>query len=111
LHGKNVAVVGTDASAIQFVPQIAPRAGKLSLFQRATALVCAARGFSHRSQVAAALPSFPPLIMRAFRQCIFSRQEFRVLGFLGNRFVRGKATEIATHHLEKQISDRISVLH
>jgi cation diffusion facilitator CzcD-associated flavoprotein CzcO len=59
LHGKNVAVVGTDASAIQFVPQIAPRAGKLSLFQRATALDCAARGFSHRSQVAAALPSFP----------------------------------------------------
>ena len=49
--------------------------------------------------------------MRAFRQCIFSRQEFRVLGFLGNRFVRGKATEIATHHLEKQISDRNSVLH
>jgi len=55
-------------------------------------------------------PRFP-LIMRAFRQCIFSRQEFRVLGFLGNRFVRGKATEIATHHLEKQISDRNSVLH
>jgi len=43
--------------------------------------------------------------MRAFRQFIFWRQEFRVLGFLGNRFVRGKATEIATHHLKKQISD------
>jgi cation diffusion facilitator CzcD-associated flavoprotein CzcO len=46
-----------------------------------------------------------PSIMRAFRQFIFWRQEFRVLGFLGNRFVRGKATGIATHHLEKQISD------
>src|SRR5229473_7032714 len=34
LAGKNVAVVGTGASAIQFVPQIAPRAGKLYLFQR-----------------------------------------------------------------------------
>src|ERR1700722_7422863 len=29
LNGKSVAVVGTGASAIQFVPQIAPRAGKL----------------------------------------------------------------------------------
>ncbi|MGB6900896.1 MAG: NAD(P)/FAD-dependent oxidoreductase, partial [Candidatus Acidiferrum sp.] len=34
LEGKNIAVVGTGASAIQFVPQIAPRAGKLYLFQR-----------------------------------------------------------------------------
>jgi cation diffusion facilitator CzcD-associated flavoprotein CzcO len=46
-----------------------------------------------------------PLVMRAFRQYIFWRQEFRVLGFLGNRFVRRKATEIATHHLEKHIKD------
>jgi cation diffusion facilitator CzcD-associated flavoprotein CzcO len=46
-----------------------------------------------------------PLLMRAFRQLIFWRQEVRVLGFLGNRFVRGKATEIATHQLEKQIKD------
>jgi cation diffusion facilitator CzcD-associated flavoprotein CzcO len=43
--------------------------------------------------------------MRVFRQLIFWRQEFRVLGFLGNRFVRGKATEIAKHNLEKNISD------
>ena len=34
LGGKNVAVIGTGASAIQFVPQIAPRVGKLYLFQR-----------------------------------------------------------------------------
>ena len=59
LSAKNVAVVGTGASAIQFVPQIAPRAGKLSLFQRATALDCAAPGFSHPRPVAAAIPPFP----------------------------------------------------
>src|SRR5690348_14963807 len=34
LQDKNVAVVGTGASSIQFVPQIAPRVGKLYLFQR-----------------------------------------------------------------------------
>ena len=46
-----------------------------------------------------------PLVMRAFRQSIFWRQEFRVLGFLGNRFVRRKATEIATRHLQRNIPD------
>jgi cation diffusion facilitator CzcD-associated flavoprotein CzcO len=34
LTGRNVAVIGTGASAIQFVPQIQPKVGKLSLFQR-----------------------------------------------------------------------------
>lgn len=34
LSGRRVAVIGTGASAIQFVPQIQPRAGSLALFQR-----------------------------------------------------------------------------
>ena len=32
--GKRVAVIGTGASAIQFVPEIAPRAAQLTIFQR-----------------------------------------------------------------------------
>lgn len=34
LTGKRVAVVGNAASAVQFVPQIAPLAGQLTIFQR-----------------------------------------------------------------------------
>lgn len=34
LAGKRVAVIGTGASAIQFVPAIQPRVGKLTVFQR-----------------------------------------------------------------------------
>lgn len=34
LDGRRVAVIGTGASAIQFVPRIQPRAGSLTLFQR-----------------------------------------------------------------------------
>jgi cation diffusion facilitator CzcD-associated flavoprotein CzcO len=32
LEGKNIAVIGTGASAIQFVPEIGPLARKLCLF-------------------------------------------------------------------------------
>jgi cation diffusion facilitator CzcD-associated flavoprotein CzcO len=39
LTGKRVAVIGTGASAIQFVPQIAAKASKLHLFQRTPAYV------------------------------------------------------------------------
>lgn len=34
LSGKRVAVIGTGASAVQFVPEIAKRAGRLYVFQR-----------------------------------------------------------------------------
>ena len=39
LDGKTVAVIGTGASAIQFVPEIAPRVGKLLVFQRSSQYV------------------------------------------------------------------------
>ena len=39
LRGKSIAVIGTGASAIQFVPAIAPLAAKLTVFQRSAAYV------------------------------------------------------------------------
>ncbi len=39
LAGKRVAVIGTGASAIQFVPAIAPKAGRLTVFQRSPAYI------------------------------------------------------------------------
>jgi cation diffusion facilitator CzcD-associated flavoprotein CzcO len=39
LDGKRVAVVGTGASAIQFVPEIVPRVERLDLYQRSPAWV------------------------------------------------------------------------
>lgn len=104
LDGKNVAVVGTGASAIQFVPQIAPRAGKLHLFQRTPPWIVPRMDFPIEEKWRQRFRRFP-LVMRAFRQYIFWRQEFRVLGFLGNQFVRGKATEIAKRHMQRKITD------
>ncbi|MGB2645831.1 MAG: NAD(P)/FAD-dependent oxidoreductase [Candidatus Acidiferrum sp.] len=104
LVGKNIAVIGTGASSIQFVPQIAPRAGKLYLFQRTPPWIVPRIDFAIPEKWKRRFRRFP-LSMRAFRQYIFWRQEFRVLGFLGNRFVRGKATEIATRHLRRKIKD------
>jgi cation diffusion facilitator CzcD-associated flavoprotein CzcO len=46
LEGKNIAVIGTGASAIQFVPQIGPLAAKLYLFQRTPAWIIPRPDFS-----------------------------------------------------------------
>src|SRR3546814_12370984 len=53
LGGKSVAVIGTGASAIQFVPEIVPKVNALSLFQRPGAWVVpkADRPFKRFAQI------------------------------------------------------------
>ena len=57
LNGRRVAVVGTGASAIQFVPEIVDRVDRLTLFQRTPPWV-----------MPRANPSIPPAWRRAFRR-------------------------------------------
>jgi cation diffusion facilitator CzcD-associated flavoprotein CzcO len=104
LEGKNVAVVGTGASAIQFVPQIAPRVGKLYLFQRTPPWIVPRLDFAFSEKWKTRFRSIP-ITRWALRQYIFWRQEFRVLGFLGNESIRKKAEEIAHRHLTRRIKD------
>ena len=104
LDSKNVAVVGTGASAIQFVPQIAPRVGKLYLFQRTPPWIVPRMDFAISEKWKQRFRRIP-LTRWAFRQYIFWRQEFRVLGFLGNESVRKKAEAIALRHMARRIKD------
>ncbi len=104
LAGKTVAVVGTGASAIQFVPRIAPSVGKLYLFQRTPPWIVPRRDFGISEKWRKRFQSVPGL-MWAFRKFIFFGLEWRVLGFLGNRLVRGLGARIARRHLEKSIAD------
>ena len=104
LERKNVAVVGTGASAIQFVPQIASRVGKLYLFQRTPAWIVPRLDFAFSEKWKRRFRHVP-LTRWALRQYIFWRQEFRVLGFLGNEAIRKKAERIALRHLARGIKD------
>src|SRR5260370_4749421 len=104
LAGKNVAVVGTGASAIQFVPQIAPRAGKLYLFQRTPPWIVPRFDFAISERWKRRFRRVP-VTRWVFRQYIFWRQEFRVLGFLGNESILKKAEVIALRHLARRIKD------
>jgi len=104
LAGRNVAVVGTGASAIQFVPQIAPRVGKLHLFQRTPPWIVPRLDFAFSEKWKTRFRSIP-ITRWALRQFIFCRQEFRVLGFLGNESIRKKAQDIALRHLARGIKD------
>ncbi|KPQ01607.1 NAD(P)/FAD-dependent oxidoreductase [Marinobacter sp. HL-58] len=80
LNGKNVAVIGTGASAIQFVPEIVPRVKSLSLFQRSAAWVLPKpdRSFHRWEQ---ALFRRIPAWDRLYRYLIYWKNESRALAF------------------------------
>ena len=104
LTGKTVAVVGTGASAIQFIPHIAPRAGKLYIFQRTPPWIVPRLDFGFSEKARKRFRRIPALTW-AFRKFLFLALEWRVLSFLGDRVVRGYLETIARRHLEQSITD------
>ncbi|WP_273846302.1 flavin-containing monooxygenase [Rubrobacter calidifluminis] len=104
LKGKRVAVVGTGASSIQFVPQIQPLVESLHVFQRTPPWIIPRRdrGFTRLEKWA--LKSVPGL-QKLLRSGIYWGRESYVLGFsVDTRFM--KAIELlARAHLHRQVPD------
>ncbi|HVJ55138.1 MAG TPA: NAD(P)/FAD-dependent oxidoreductase [Aliidongia sp.] len=104
LAGKNVAVIGTGASAIQFVPEVAKQVGKLHLFQRTAPWVVQRldRPFSERERkLFRWLPGYRWLL----RKSIYWRNEFLALGFVVNPNILRKAAGPALKFLEAMVPD------
>lgn len=104
LSGKRVAVIGTGASAIQFVPQIQPRVGQLDLYQRTPPWIMPKpdRAISERER---RLFRRHPALQKLWRGGIYSFLEARVLGFAISPQILRLASLVARHHLRKQIRD------
>jgi len=78
LRGKRIGVIGTGASAIQFVPRIAPAAAKLTVFQRSAPYVIPKN--DHRfSEHAQRFFSKWPLLQAANRAREYCVHELRAL--------------------------------
>jgi cation diffusion facilitator CzcD-associated flavoprotein CzcO len=103
LSGKRVAVIGTGASAVQFVPRIQPNVAKLSVFQRSAPWIIPRqnRPYSFEDQTTYRRL---PLLRHWSRFKIYWRREFMVLGFWAKR-QEGLVTRIARKHLEAQVPD------
>jgi cation diffusion facilitator CzcD-associated flavoprotein CzcO len=104
LEGKHVAVIGTGASAIQFVPQIAGLAAKLTVFQRTPPWIMPRRDHqlgAWRRTVFRKLP----VLMRLHRWGLYWEHELRALGsVLGPGFLK-LPTRLALAHLRNQVRD------
>ena len=104
LAGKRVAAVGTGASAIQFVPQIAKEADQVYVFQRTPPWIHPRPDFEIPPAVRTMFAAAPPT-MRAFRDGIYWLLETRAVGFAVHPKLMAPLQRMAERHIERQIDD------
>jgi cation diffusion facilitator CzcD-associated flavoprotein CzcO len=105
LTGKKVAVVGTGASAIQFVPRIAPAVGELTLFQRTPPWIMP-KPDHEMPGWAKTLFNRVPGAQRLYRSLVYWGREAQGLGFNGHPVIMKAGEQLAKRHMAKAIKDR-----
>jgi len=105
-RGKRVAVIGTGASAIQFVPEVAKDAAHLDLYQRTPPWIVPKPDRPIRPLERALFKRFPQSL-NAFRQSIYWTLEARVLGFVGDPRILKIGELQARRHIRNQIKDPV----
>jgi cation diffusion facilitator CzcD-associated flavoprotein CzcO len=104
LEGKTVAVVGTGASAIQIVPAIAPKVGKLHVFQRTAPWIMPKpdRDITERERERFRKH---PFLQSLFRDFIYLQRELFAVGFVVDPRVNELASKLALRFLRKSVRD------
>jgi cation diffusion facilitator CzcD-associated flavoprotein CzcO len=99
LRGKRVAVIGTGASAIQFVPEVAKEAAQLTVFQRTPNWI--------QSKPDIPMPAAYrlPGMQRAVRNAIYWILEARAVGFALDPRLSGLQKWLAMRQIKRQVPD------
>ncbi|MEW6270457.1 MAG: NAD(P)/FAD-dependent oxidoreductase [Thermodesulfobacteriota bacterium] len=104
LRGKRVAVIGTGASAIQFVPEIAPEVGRMQVFQRTPPWVLPKpdRAMTEREKW---LFRHVPGARWLYRAFTYWTHELRAIGFVIHPRLMKQAEKLARRHLAATVRD------
>ncbi len=104
LRGKRVASIGTGASAIQYVPEIAADVEQLHVFQR-TAPWVMPHGNRPIAERERRLFRRIPAIQRLIRAGVYVSREWLVLGLAKQPRLMGVLERLGRSHLRKSIAD------
>jgi cation diffusion facilitator CzcD-associated flavoprotein CzcO len=104
LAGRRVGVIGNAASAIQFIPVIAPRVGRLTIFQR-SANWLAPRGDRAYSAREKWLFTHVPGLARVYRWWIWLMHELRFPLFRGSRYLADASRKACEQYIVDTVRD------
>ncbi len=102
LRGKRVAAIGTGASAIQFVPRIAPEVERLHVFQRTPPWVMphSSRAITRTER---RLYRLAPPLQRLVRGGIYTAREALVLGFVKRPPAMRLLERVSRRHMARSL--------
>jgi cation diffusion facilitator CzcD-associated flavoprotein CzcO len=106
LTGKRVAVVGTGASAAQFVPELQEAAARVVVFQRTPPWVIARADRLYTQREHRRYRRVPAL-QRLARAGQYWSREARLRAFIGGGRLRGLFEQQALRNLERQVADPV----
>jgi cation diffusion facilitator CzcD-associated flavoprotein CzcO len=106
LRDKRVAVIGTGASAIQIVPEIAPLVAHLDVFQRTPPWVIPRMDKAISAQEREKSHRFPAYAWLK-RKLLYWMLEIRAYAFTVNTRLLQSQEELALRHLRRQVKDPI----
>ena len=104
LKNKRVAVIGTGASAIQFVPEIAPKVSQLTVFQR-TAPWISPKNNQAIDEISKNRFRKFPAYQKFWREFIYWFLEFQGLSQYKDNKIRAWRKKVTTEHRISQIKD------
>lgn len=104
LSGKRVAVVGTGASAIQFIPQIQPRVARLDIYQRTPQWILPRPDRPIKASEQRLFRRLP-LTQRLVRKAIYWMLEGRVIGLTYRPRLLRFVEKLAVRHMKSQVRD------
>jgi cation diffusion facilitator CzcD-associated flavoprotein CzcO len=105
LAGRRVAVIGTGASAIQFVPKIQPLVASLTLFQRSAPYLLPKPDRQYHRWQHELFRLVPP-VQQVGRVSIWAFCEVLTKGWAGNRTIAGLAQRGSLAFMRAQVKDR-----
>jgi len=104
LTGKRVAVIGTGASAIQLIPEIAPQVAQLTVYQRSPPWVLPRRDAAVSAAARWAFAHVPGLL-RLVRAWHYWRAETLALGLVYKPKLMGMGQKASAAYKEREITD------
>jgi len=105
LENKNIVSIGTGGSAIQYVPEVAKQAKKLTVMQRTAAWVMPRNERSY-FKIEKWLFSYLPFWRKLYRTLLYWSNESRVLLMLNPVFTK-LPTLVSKLHLRMQVKDPV----
>jgi len=102
LTGERVAVIGTGASAIQFIPEIAPQVAQLDVYQRSAPYLLPRRNLAYADPIRALLRRVPGL-QRLRRYGMCGVMEWITFGFTRSRAANALMRAWSTSFMRVQL--------